>query len=322
VLVLDEDLAVSEKQPTVVLGDIALGEDNVIPANPTDSHLILVEAQLVGASTFLGQRQIHHRRTLCKKDRLVHLLVEDLSRCVGVGGECPAWSFPPNGIRGGMFRASVQARVMMEQGRSEGDLMLNTRTVALGIAMLALASSALVAPASAAPAKPKYYFKISNIESRDKKIIPLAKELLEAEVATRPEFTMDLGDKLSEDALIAEIRKQGMLGFQVSLRITSLKQEIKPPAPGKRDQQIAIEVKLGIFGHTLPGNKLLFNGDGEASLMGEFSERLKEKEEERFMRTALSSALKQAVSTAVAKLTNAKLEDKTPAKGKKGKSKP
>jgi hypothetical protein len=211
---------------------------------------------------------------------------------------------------------------MMEQERSEGALMLNMRSVALGTAMLALVSPALGAPASAAAAKPKYYFKISNIESRDKKIIPLAKELLEAEVATRPEFTMDLGDKLSEDALIAEIRKQGMLGFQVSLRITSLKQEIKPPAPGKRDQQIAIEVKLGIFGHTLPGNKLLFNGDGEASLLGEFSERLKEKEEERFMRTALSSALKQAVSTAVAKLTNAKLEDRKPARGKKGKTKP
>jgi hypothetical protein len=212
---------------------------------------------------------------------------------------------------------------MMGQERSEGALMLNMRTFALGTAMLALASPALVAPVSAASTKPKYYFKISNIESRDKKVIPLAKELLEAEVATRPEFTMDLGgDKLSEDALIAEIRKQGMLGFQVSLRITSLKQEIKPPAPGKRDQQIAIEVKLGIFGHTLPGNKLLFNGDGEASLLGEFSERLKDKEEERFMRTALSSALKQAVSTAVAKLTNAKLEDRKPARGKKGKTKP
>jgi hypothetical protein len=105
----------------------------------------------------------------------------------------------------------------------------------------------------------------------------------------------------------------------VSLRITSLRNEIKPPAPGKRDQQLSIDVKLGVFGHTLPGNKLLFNGDGEASLMGEFSERLKDKEEERFMRMALASAIKQAVSTAVAKLTTATLEDKRPGKGKKAK---
>jgi hypothetical protein len=106
------------------------------------------------------------------------------------------------------------------------------------------------------------------------------------------------------------------------LRITSLKKEIKPPAPGHRDQQMSIDVKLGIFGHTLPGNKLLFTGDGDASLMGEFSERLKDKEEERFMRTALASAIKQAVSTAVAKLTTATLEDKKPGRGKKAKAKP
>jgi hypothetical protein len=55
--------------------------------------------------------------------------------------------------------------------------------------------------------------------------------------------------------------------------------------------------------------------------MGEFSERLKDKEEERFMRTALSGAIKQAVSTAVAKLTTATLEDKPSAKGKQGKKK-
>jgi hypothetical protein len=201
--------------------------------------------------------------------------------------------------------------------------MPNLRTTLLGTAALAMAAMALsTTSALAASGKPKYYFKISAIESQDAKVIPLAKELLEKEVATRPEFTMDLGDAQSEDAQIAEIRKQGMQGFQVSLRITSLKKDIKPPAPGHRDQQMAIEVKLSIFGHTLPGNKLLFTGDGDASLMAEFSERLKDKEEERFMRTALASAIKQAVSTAVAKLTTAKLEDKKPGKGKKAKAKP
>ena len=197
--------------------------------------------------------------------------------------------------------------------------MPNLRTTVLGAIVLAMATLALSTSALAAAGKPKYYFKITNIECQDYKLIPLAKELLEQEVATRPEFTMELGGPQSEDAQIAEIRKQGMLGFLVSLRITSLKKEIKPPAPGKRDQQIAIEVKLGIFGHTLPGNKLLFTGDGEASLTGEFSERLKDKEEERFMRTALAGAIKQAVSTAVAKLTTATLEDKKPGKGKKAK---
>lgn len=196
--------------------------------------------------------------------------------------------------------------------------MLNMRSIALVI--FVLATPAMAAAAGAATS-PKYYFKISNIQSQDNKIIPLAKELLEKEVASRPEFTMDLGDARSEEAQIAELQKQGMKGFQVSLRITSLKKEIKPPAPGKRDQQMSIDVKLAVFGHTIPGNKLLFTGDGDSSLMGEFSERLKDKEEERFMRTALSGAIKQAVSTAVAKLTTATLEDKGSAKSKKGKKK-
>ncbi len=65
---------------------------------------------------------------------------------------------------------------------------------------------------------------------------------------------------------------------------------------------------------------MMFTGDGDASLMAEFSERLKDKEEERFSRTALASAIKQAVSTAVAKLTNATLPA-GPTKGKKGKGK-
>ena len=200
-------------------------------------------------------------------------------------------------------------------------LMPNVRTTLLGTAFLAMAAMALSDPAMAASGKPKYYFKISNIISQDVKIIPVARELLEKEVASRPEFTMDLGDANSEEAQIAETRKQGMLGFQVSMRIASLKVDIKPPSAGKRDQQMAIDVKLAVFGHTLPGNKLLFTGDGDANLVGEFSERLKDKEEDRFVRTALSSAIKQAVSTAVAKLTTAKLEDKKSGKGKKPKGK-
>jgi hypothetical protein len=66
---------------------------------------------------------------------------------------------------------------------------------------------------------------------------------------------------------------------------------------------------------------MLFTGDGDASVVADFAERLKDKEEERFSRTALASAIKQAVSTAVAKLTNATLGDSGPSKAKKGKGK-
>jgi hypothetical protein len=200
--------------------------------------------------------------------------------------------------------------------------MLNLRSNLLKTAMLVLLVTALPMAAQAASEKPKYYFRVSDIDSpENKQIIPLARELLLQEIASRPEFTTELGAAESEAAQVAELNKQGMKGFQVVLKISSLKKTIKPPAPGKRDQQMAIDVKLSIFGHTIPGKKLMFTGDGDASLMGEFSERLKDKEEERFMRTALSSALKQALSTAVSKLTTNTLEDRGPGKGKKGKGK-
>jgi len=105
------------------------------------------------------------------------------------------------------------------------------------------------------------------------------------------------------------------------MRIDGFKKEIKPPAPGRRDRQMAITVKLQIFGHTIPGQKMLFTGDGDASLVGDFSERLRDQEEERFSKAALASAIKQAVSTAVAKVTNATLAPAGPSKGKKGKKK-
>jgi hypothetical protein len=199
-------------------------------------------------------------------------------------------------------------------------LMLDLRTSAVTMATLSLVLCAPFARAHGDSEKPKYYFRITNIQSQDKSLIPLAEELLKAEVESRPEFVTDIGTAESEDAQIAEIRRQGMQGYQVSMRIESFKKEIKPPAPGKADQQMAISVKLTVFGHTIPGQKLLFTGDGDASLTGDFSERLKDKEEQRFSRTAMASAIKQAVSTAVAKLTNATLAAR-PQKAKKGKGK-
>ncbi|MGA7743527.1 MAG: hypothetical protein WBP56_03425 [Polyangia bacterium] len=167
--------------------------------------------------------------------------------------------------------------------------------------------------------KPKYYFTISNITSEDTTIIPLAKELLAKEISSRSEFTQDLGGAEGEAAAAAEMRKRGLQGFQVNLRIMSLKKEIKPPTPGRRDRQMAIQVKLGVYGTTYPGGKLNFTGDGEASLTGDFSERRMDSDIEDLTKMAFASALKQAVSTAVAKMTTATLPDSPRRKGKKHK---
>jgi hypothetical protein len=163
--------------------------------------------------------------------------------------------------------------------------------------------------ASAESAKPKYYFTISNITAEDKTLIFSAKDLLEKEISSRSEFTQDLGGAESEAAAIAELKKRGLKGFQVNLRINTFKEAIKPPVPGRRDQQMAIQVKLGVYGTTYPGGKLNFTGDGEASVTGEFNERRKESDVEDLRKAAMAAALKQAVTTAVDKMTTTKLSD-------------
>lgn len=163
--------------------------------------------------------------------------------------------------------------------------------------------------AHGADARPKYYFKITNITSEDKSLIPLARELLEKEISTRAEFTQDLGSAEGEAAALAEMKKRGLRGYQVNLRIMGFKQEEKPPVPGRRDSQMAIQVKLGVYGSTYPGGKIAFTGDGEASVTGEFAERRKEKDVADLTKMALAGALKQAVSTAVAKMTTETLPD-------------
>jgi len=197
--------------------------------------------------------------------------------------------------------------------------MPNLRTTAPAGAMLAFAF-ALTCPVGHAE-EARYYFKISDVHAQDRKIIPMAKELLQKDVESRPELTSEPGEGGDEASRLAALKKRGIDAYLVSMRITSVKTEIKPPAPGKSDQQMAVEVKLSIFGHTLPGNKVMFNGDGESSLLGDFSERLRDKEEERFTKTALEGAIKQAVSTGIEKLMHASLDSGKIAKVKKGKGK-
>ena len=163
--------------------------------------------------------------------------------------------------------------------------------------------------AGADPARPKYYFKISNITAEDQTLISSAKDLLAKEISSRSEFTQDLGGAEGEAAAAAEMKKRGLKGFQVNLRIMTFKQEIKPPVPGRRDRQMAIQVKLGVYGTTYPGGKLNFTGDGEASVTGEFAERRMDSDVEELRKTAMASALKQAVTTAVTKMSTATLRD-------------
>ena len=100
----------------------------------------------------------------------------------------------------------------------------------------------------------------------------MAKEVLAAELASRPEFTSDLGGAAG-DALPAELKRRNLKGFDVTLKLVSLTHEPKPPRPGGRLKQLAVGAKVSVFGTTIPEAKLAFGGDGEAMVEAEIVER-------------------------------------------------
>jgi hypothetical protein len=173
-----------------------------------------------------------------------------------------------------------------------------------------LAALLLLAPrpsGAAGPAqKQKYYFNITEVRaaaSTDDATKAIAREVLQNDLAARPQFTSDLGAITGEEAVIAELKRRNLQGFQVTLKIEELGREKKESRPGSRFPQIAINIKLSVFGTTLPGAKLAFGGEGEAAIEAEVPEPRIEKESEAMIKDVMVQAVKQAVDQAVAKLS-------------------
>jgi hypothetical protein len=169
----------------------------------------------------------------------------------------------------------------------------------------ALLVSAFTAGQAEAAAKPKYYFKVVDVQSvvaADETTKAAAREILEKDLAGRPEFTSDLGG-VDGDAAVAELKRRKLQGFTVTLKIEDLKRETKPPRPGGRLKQLAINLKLSVFGTTIPEAKLAFGGDGEAGVESEVVERRMDEEAATLVKDVMVQAVKQAVDQAVAKLS-------------------
>jgi hypothetical protein len=131
-----------------------------------------------------------------------------------------------------------------------------------------------------------------------------AGEAVKAELASRPEWASDVGNFGPSDteALVAELKKRNLRGFSVVVRFEHLKKDIKEPAPGARRKRAALDVKLSVFGTTIPEEKLSFSGDGESGVEAEVSDKGGDAETEALAKDAIKDAIKQAVDQAVMKL--------------------
>jgi hypothetical protein len=178
-------------------------------------------------------------------------------------------------------------------------------TFVVRVAVIAGLGLAMAGPAVAAKAtSPKFYFAVIDVKSDvalDEATRATAKEVLAAELASRPEFTSDVGGA-SGDALVAELNRRHLKGFDVSLKVLSLTHELQDPRPGGRLKQLAVATKLSVFGTTIGEAKLAFGGDGEATVLAEVVERRLAEESKPLDKDVLTQAVRQAVDQAVAKL--------------------
>lgn len=158
----------------------------------------------------------------------------------------------------------------------------------------------------AAQSKAKHYFKIVDVTTGkdiESSSADLARDLLDKELRGRPEFSADLGGVTDDAAVVAELKKRGLVGFRVSLRLDKVARAPKPPRPGGRLKQLAVDVKLTVIGATLPGDKLAFRGDGEAAMEAEVVESRAGAETASMIKEVMTQAVKQAVDHAVMRLT-------------------
>ena len=182
-------------------------------------------------------------------------------------------------------------------------------TLALSAAVAAL----VAAPAlSAHAAAPKYYFQMQPVKAGpeiDAELKSYTGEALKKELASRPEWASDIGPASAagpgtdRTALVAELKKRNLRGFDVTAKIENLKQEVKDPKAGSRNKQLHVEVQLTVFGTTIPDAKMAFSGDGQSGSEAEVSDRRLAADTAETTRDVIKDAIKQAVDQAVLKLS-------------------
>lgn len=187
---------------------------------------------------------------------------------------------------------------------------------------LLAALALLVAPTALASAPGKYYFELHKIESTvpvDPDLRAFTGEALKADLAARPDWASELGVGENREAIVAELKKKKLNGFDLVVKIVRLKKEIKEPAAGSRNPQLSVSVRLEVLGTVIPGDKIAFSGEAEAGADAAVPERGLEDEATAMFKDAIKAAVGQAIDQAVLKLTTPKAAPMNESKHKRKK---
>lgn len=137
-------------------------------------------------------------------------------------------------------------------------------------------------------------------------VTSLANENLLAELRKRPEVVLEI-DGVPADApaprYAEELKRRGLRGYEVTLRVLKVGRAIIPPPAGRRFRMLEESVKLSLVGTVYPGDpQLALGGDGESAVQIEVGVQISENQEREALSDAIKDAVSQAVSAALRKL--------------------
>lgn len=136
--------------------------------------------------------------------------------------------------------------------------------------------------------------------------IKLAHDDLVDALKKRPEVVLEL-DGVPADSPPArfgeELKRRGIKGYEVTLRILKLERNVKPPPAGRKFRLLEQSVKLALVGTLFPGEPMLaLGGDGESTVQIEVGNQISESQERDVLVDSIQDAVTQAVAQALRKL--------------------
>jgi hypothetical protein len=191
------------------------------------------------------------------------------------------------------------------------------------------AAAALLAPATAADAKPTrtYYFLLHDIQLAagvPAELVGPTRKQIEAELARRPEIATVLPEgapdaKRAPDELKKFLARHKMRAFRVNVEITAYQRDLEPMPDGRSGQRLRVHVALRMFGETIPERVMAFAGDGSATVKIDVGKQIRPRDGEVANRDALELAVKDAVDESLFKLSQPPPTDKKAPKQRKPK---
>jgi hypothetical protein len=172
-----------------------------------------------------------------------------------------------------------------------------------------VAGAIAASPAAARTRQPTLYLDVRGIKEPPKakpSLKDLARDLLGKELSKHKTVVTTLGDPEPTGAALAKaLKKRGLIGYGIILRITKVDHSIHPPAKGSAYKVLMVEVSVAVDAEKIPSGQMALAGSGTTPVGTEVS-RFRKKERDQLIREALAGAIKEAVARSVAKLSPSK----------------